>query len=51
MYAKATYTINDQWAVEGQYYYSPSVANTGASGNYTTGNMTYTAAGHLVPRQ
>ncbi|HEY1982904.1 MAG TPA: TorF family putative porin [Xanthobacteraceae bacterium] len=42
-YAKATYTINDQWATGVQYWYSPSVANTGATGNYVTGNLTYTA--------
>ncbi|HEX3503343.1 MAG TPA: TorF family putative porin [Xanthobacteraceae bacterium] len=42
VYAKATYTINDQWAVGAQYYYSPSVSNLGATGNYITGNITYT---------
>ena len=29
-YAKATYTINDQWAAGIQEWYSPSVSNTGA---------------------
>jgi uncharacterized protein (TIGR02001 family) len=48
-YAKATYTINDQWSVEGQYYYSPSVAGSGASGNYITGNVTYTAPSTWFP--
>jgi uncharacterized protein (TIGR02001 family) len=48
-YAKATYTINDQWSVEGQYYYSPSVSNTGAFGNYITGNLTYTAPASWFP--
>jgi len=43
VYAKATYTINDQWAVSGQEYYSPSVVNTGAWGWYSTGNITFTA--------
>jgi uncharacterized protein (TIGR02001 family) len=43
VYAKATYTINDQWAVGVQEWYSPSVINTGAWGWYTTGNLTYTA--------
>jgi uncharacterized protein (TIGR02001 family) len=41
-YAKATYTINDQWAVGAQYWYSPSVLNSGAPGNYVTGNITFT---------
>jgi len=49
VYAKATYTINDQWSVEGQYYYSPSVAGSGASGNYVTGNLTYTAPATWFP--
>jgi len=48
-YAKATYTINDQWSVEGQYYYSPSVSNTGAYGDYITGNLTYTAPASWFP--
>lgn len=48
-YAKATYTINDQWSVEGQEYYSPSVANTGAWGWYSTGNVTYTAPSSWFP--
>ena len=48
-YAKATYTINDSWSVEGQYYYSPSVSNTGAWGNYFTGNVTYTEPSSWYP--
>lgn len=43
VYAKATYTINDQWSVAAQEYYSPSVVNTGAWGWYSTGNVTFTA--------
>ncbi len=48
-YAKATYTINDSWSVEGQYYYSPSVANSGATGSYLTGNLTYTEPSSWYP--
>ena len=48
-YAKATYTINDQWAAGLQEWYSPSVSNTGASGWYTVGNVTYTAPGSWFP--
>jgi uncharacterized protein (TIGR02001 family) len=48
-YAKATYTINDQWAAGLQEWYSPSVSNTGASGWYTVGNVTYTAPGTWFP--
>jgi hypothetical protein len=46
-YAKATYTLNDQWATGIQEWYSPSVSNTGASGWYTVGNLTYTAPSTL----
>ncbi len=45
IYAKATYTFSDQWAAGVQYYYSPNVAGTGATGNYVTGNVTFTAPG------
>ena len=48
-YAKATYTINDQWAAGLQEWYSPSVSNTGASGWYTVGNVTYTAPATWFP--
>jgi uncharacterized protein (TIGR02001 family) len=43
VYAKGTYTINDQWSVGDQEYYSPSVVNTGAWGWYSQGNVTFTA--------
>ena len=39
IYGKATYTINDQWAVGIQEWYSPSVLNSGADGWFTTGNI------------
>ena len=48
-YAKATYTINDQWAAGIQEWYSPSVSNTGAYGWYTVGNVTYTAPSTWFP--
>jgi hypothetical protein len=48
-YAKGTYTINDQWAVGLQEWYSPSVANTGADGWFTTGNVTFTAPSSWFP--
>jgi uncharacterized protein (TIGR02001 family) len=47
IYGKATYTINDQWAVGLQEWYSPSVSNTGSVGWYTVGNATYTAPSTL----
>ena len=49
VYAKATYTINDQWASGVQYYYSPNVSGTGAYGNYVTGNLTFTAPSTWFP--
>ncbi|HTV37198.1 MAG TPA: TorF family putative porin [Xanthobacteraceae bacterium] len=48
-YAKATYTINDQWSTGIQEWYSPSVANTGADGWFTTGNLTFTAPSAWFP--
>jgi hypothetical protein len=48
-YGKATYTINDQWAVGVQEWYSPSVLNSGARGWFTTGNLTFTAPSTWLP--
>ena len=49
IYGKATYTINDQWAVGIQEWYSPSVLNSGADGWFTTGNITYTVPTTMLP--
>jgi hypothetical protein len=49
VYGKATYTFNDQWAAGAQEYYSPNVANTGAWGWYSTGNVTFTAPATWFP--
>jgi hypothetical protein len=48
IYGKATYTINDQWAVGIQEWYSPSVLNSGADGWFTTGNLTYTVPSAML---
>ena len=48
-YAKATYTINDNWSVAGQFYYSPNVIGSGADGEYYTGNITYTEPSTWYP--
>src|SRR5580704_8264425 len=37
VYAKATYTVNDQWSLGVQEWYSPNVLNLGAWGWYSTG--------------
>ena len=49
IYGKATYTINDQWAVGIQEWYSPSVLNSGADGWFTTGNLTFTTPSSWLP--
>jgi uncharacterized protein (TIGR02001 family) len=43
IYAKPTWTINDQWAIGGNLYYSPNILNTGAPGTYVSGTVKYTA--------
>jgi hypothetical protein len=48
-YIKATYTFSDQWAAGIQEWYSPSVLNSGAWGWFTTGNVTWTAPGTMLP--
>jgi Bacterial protein of unknown function (Gcw_chp) len=42
VYAKATYTVNDQLSLGGSVFYSPSVLNSGADGTYLAGNVKYT---------
>jgi uncharacterized protein (TIGR02001 family) len=49
-YGKGTYTVNDNWSLGAQIWGSPvfgtglaGVLNSGASGIYYTGNITYTA--------
>ncbi len=43
VYGKGTYTVNDNWSIGGQVYYSPSVSNSGAWGTYVAGTLKYTA--------
>jgi hypothetical protein len=43
VYGKGTYTINDNWAVGFNEYYSPNFVNLGAWGNYTSGTVKWTA--------
>jgi hypothetical protein len=42
-YAKLNYTINDNWAVGVNEYYSPNFLNSGAWGNYASITGKYTA--------
>jgi len=56
-YGKATYTVNDNWSLGGQIWGSPvlrdpglaGVLDSGASGIFYTGNVTYTAPSNLIP--
>jgi Bacterial protein of unknown function (Gcw_chp) len=49
VYAKATYTVNDQVAFGGAAYYSPSVLNSGADGTYVSANIKVTAPSNALP--
>jgi Bacterial protein of unknown function (Gcw_chp) len=42
LYAKATYTVNDQFSFGGSLFWSPSVLNSGAEGTYVAGTAKYT---------
>jgi hypothetical protein len=41
VYAKATYTVNDQFSFGGSFFFSPSVLNSGADGKYLAGTAKY----------
>jgi hypothetical protein len=41
IYAKATYTVNDQFSFGGSLFWSPSVLNSGADGTYVAGTAKY----------
>jgi uncharacterized protein (TIGR02001 family) len=49
VYAKGTYTVNDQLAFGAAAYYSPSVLNSGARGTYVSGNVKVTAPSNTLP--
>jgi opacity protein-like surface antigen len=48
-FAKGTYTINDQVALAGAVFYSPSVLNSGAPGTYVSGGAKFTAPSSAMP--
>ncbi|MBN9600998.1 MAG: hypothetical protein J0G28_15160 [Afipia sp.] len=48
-YAKATYTVNDSFAVGGNVFYSPNFLNTGAEGTYASVTAKVTAPGGWLP--
>jgi hypothetical protein len=41
VYTKATYTVNDQFSFGGSFFYSPSVLNSGADGEFVAGTAKY----------
>ena len=47
VYAKATWTINPQWALGANYYYSPNLLNFGPEGNYVSGTLKFTSPWQL----
>jgi uncharacterized protein (TIGR02001 family) len=49
VYAKGTFTVNDQLAFNGTVYYSPSVLNSGADGTYVSGGVKVTAPSNMLP--
>lgn len=49
IYAKAAYTINEQFTIGGAAYYSPSVLNPGADGTFVVANIKYTAPSSALP--
>jgi uncharacterized protein (TIGR02001 family) len=44
LYAKATYTVNDNFAIGGNIYWSPSWLKSGADGTYASVTAKYTGA-------
>jgi uncharacterized protein (TIGR02001 family) len=49
VFGRANYTVNDQLAIGGAVYYSPSVLNSGAPGTYLTGSVKVTAPSNMFP--
>jgi hypothetical protein len=49
VYAKGTYTVNDNVAFGATAFYSPSVLNSGADGTYIAGNVKFTAPNNTLP--
>ena len=49
LYGKVLYTINDNWALGANYYYTPSFLNSGADGHYVSGTVKFTAPSTFLP--
>jgi uncharacterized protein (TIGR02001 family) len=50
VYGKATYTVNDQFSFGGSIYYSPSVLNSGADGEFLAGTAKYIIPASYFPK-
>jgi uncharacterized protein (TIGR02001 family) len=50
IYGKATYTVDDQFSFGGSIYYSPSVLNSGADGEYLAGTAKYVMPSSMFPK-
>jgi uncharacterized protein (TIGR02001 family) len=50
VYAKATYNLTDAFSFGGSFYYSPSVLNSGADGEYLAGFVKYVIPNLPVPK-
>jgi len=48
-YAKVAWTINDMWTAGGNFFYTPSYANTGADGEYLSGTLKFTVPSNYLP--
>jgi hypothetical protein len=49
VYAKATFTVNDQVVIGGSLWYSPNVLNTSANGTYASANIKFSAPSSALP--
>jgi uncharacterized protein (TIGR02001 family) len=49
VYAKGTYTVNDNVAFGATAFYSPNVLNSGADGTYISGSVKFTAPSNVLP--
>src|ERR1017187_9407863 len=49
VYFKPTWNVNDSLAIGGNFYYTPSMMNSGAPGTYVSGTAKYTAPANMLP--
>ena len=49
VYGKMLWTVNDQFALGTNYYYTPSYLNSGADGHWVSGTAKWTAPSTMLP--